>query len=100
MNERDRAAADDWIRDNVPDPEEYSFEDTEEACSTESYFFLRYRDSATIVYEVAVKDGKVSSVLQEVYHGEGSEEEPDERQWLVKPEGEERKRRKGKSSGA
>ncbi len=57
----------------MPDPAEYSFEDTEEAGSTESYFFLRYRDSATVVYKVAVKDGKVSSVLQEVYHGEGNQ---------------------------
>ena len=78
MNERDRAATDDWIRDNMPDPAEYSFEDSEDAGSTECYFFLRLRDSATVVYKVAVKDGKVSSVLQEVYHGEGSQEEPDE----------------------
>ncbi len=84
MNEKDRNAADDWIRDNMPDPAEYSFEDSEEAGSTESYFFLRHKDSATVVFKVAVKDGKVSSVLQEVYHGEGSQEEPDEQRWLVK----------------
>ncbi len=59
MNERDREAADDWIRDNMPDPAEYSFEDTEEAGSTESYFFPRYRDSATVVYKVAVKEAKL-----------------------------------------
>ena len=63
MNEKDREAADDWIRDNMPDPAECSFEDTEEAGSTESYFFLRYRDSATVVYRIAVKGGKVSSVV-------------------------------------
>ncbi len=40
--------------------------------------FLRLRDSATVVYKVAVKDGKV-------YHGESSQEEPDEQRWLVKP---------------
>ena len=73
LNERDRAAADDWIRNNMPDPAECSFEDTEEAGSTDSYFFLRYRDSATVVYKVAV------------YHDEGSQEEPDEQRWLVEP---------------
>ncbi len=63
LNERDRKAADEWIREHLPDPDEYSLEDTEEAGSTESYFFLRYRDSATVVHKVAVKDGKVSSVV-------------------------------------
>ena len=96
MNERDREAADDWMRDHLPDAEDCSLEDSEEAGSTENYFFLRLRDSATVVYKVAVKDGKVSSVLQEVYHGESSQEEPDERKWLVKPEGQERQRRKGR----
>ena len=75
MNEKDRNAADDWIRDHMPDPAEYSFE---EAGTTESYFFLRYRDSATVVYKVAVTDRKVTSVRLEVYHGESSQEEPDE----------------------
>ena len=74
MNERDRAAADDWIREHMPDPAEYSFEDTEEAGVTESYFLLRHRDSATVVYRVAVKDGTVTSVKQEVYHGESRQE--------------------------
>ena len=55
MNERDRNAADDWIRDNMPDPAEYSLEDSEEQRDTQSYFFLRYRDSATVVYKFAVK---------------------------------------------
>ena len=68
MNEKDREAADDWMRDHLPDPDEYSLEDTEEAGSTERYFFLRLRDSATAVYEIAVKDGNVISALQEVYH--------------------------------
>ncbi len=77
MNEKDCNAADDWIRDNMPDPAEYSFEDTEETGTTESYFFLRYRDSATVVYKVAVTDRKVTSVGLEVYHGESSQEEPD-----------------------
>ena len=100
MNERDREAADDWIRDNMPDPDEYSLEDSEEERALQKYFFLRYRDSATVVYKVAVKDGKVTSVLQEVYHGESSQEEPDERRWLVKPEGQERERGKREGSGS
>ena len=58
MNERDRAAADDWMRDLLPDPDEYSLEDSEEQGDTQKYFFLRHRDSATVVYKVAVKDGK------------------------------------------
>ena len=86
MNEIDKAAADDWMRDHLPDPNECSLEDSEEQADTQSYFFLRLRDSATVVYKVAVKDGKVTSVLQEVYHGESSQEEPDERKWLVEPE--------------
>ncbi len=100
MNERDREATDDWMRAHLPDAAEYSLEDSEEAGSTECYFFLRLRDSATVVYKVAVKDGKVTSVLQEIYHGEGSQEEPDERQWLVKPEGEERERGRREGSGS
>ena len=100
MEERNRVAADDWMRDHLPDAAECSLEDNEEQGGTQSYFFLRHRDSATVVYKVAVFDGKVTSVLQEVYHGEGSQEEPDERQWLVKPEGEERKREKGEGGGS
>ena len=56
MNERDRQAADDWMRDHLPDAAEYSLEDNEEEGATQSYFFLRHRDSATVVYKVAVKD--------------------------------------------
>ncbi len=78
MNERDRAAADDWMRDHLPDPDECSLDDNEEEGDTQSYFFLRCHDSATVVYKVAVKDGEVISVRLEVYHGEGSQEEPDE----------------------
>ena len=78
MNEEDRNAADDWIRDNMPDPAECSLEDNEEEGDTQSYFFLRYRDSAIVVYKVAVKDGKV-------YHGQSSQEKPDAERWLVKP---------------
>ena len=52
------------MREHMPDSDEYSLEDSEEAGSTESYFFLRYRDSATVVYKVAVKDSKITSVLQ------------------------------------
>ena len=87
MNEKDRNAADDWIRDKMPDPADCSLEDNEEQGDTQSYFFLRLRDSATVVYKVAVKDGIVTSVLQEVYHGEGNQEEPDEQRWFVKPNG-------------
>ena len=100
MNARDRKAADDWMRGHLPDPDECSLEDSEEAGSTESYFFLRLRDSASVVYKVAVEDGKVSSVLQEVYDGESSQEESDERKWLVEPEREERERRKGEGRGS
>ena len=57
MNERDRAAADDWMRD-MPDPDQYSLEDSEDEGDTQKYFFLRQSDSATVVYKVAVKDGK------------------------------------------
>jgi hypothetical protein len=93
LNEQDRAAADDWMRDHLPDPDEFELHDSEEAGSTESYFFLRHRDSASVVYKVAVQDGIVTSVLQEIYYGESSQEEPDERKWLIEPEEEERKRR-------
>ncbi len=67
MNERDRAAGDDWMRDHLPDPDECSLEDTEEAGSTGSYFFLRYRDSATVVFKVAVKDGRRTLARWETY---------------------------------
>ena len=46
MNERDTEAADDWIRDHMPDPDHFSFEDNEEEGDTQKYFFLRFFDSA------------------------------------------------------
>ncbi len=58
MNERNRNTADDWMRDHLPDPDEYSLEENEEAGDTQNYFFLRYRDSATVVYQVAVTHGR------------------------------------------
>ncbi len=58
MNERNRNTADDWMRDHLPDPDEYSLEENEEAGDTQKYFFLRYRDSATVVYKVTVEDGR------------------------------------------
>jgi hypothetical protein len=64
-------AADDWLREHLPDPDEFSLEDNEEEGETQKYFFLRYRDSATVVYLVAVKDGKVTSVKKEVYYAGG-----------------------------
>ena len=63
MNERDKETADDWMREHIPGPDEYSLEDDKEEGNTQKYFFLRYRDSATVVYKVAVRDGKVSSVV-------------------------------------
>ena len=47
------------------------------------YFFFRLLDSATVVYKVAVKDGNVTSVRLAVYHGEGSQDEPDEQRWIL-----------------
>ena len=88
MDERDTEAADDWMRDHMPDPDHFSFEDNEEEGDTQKYFFLRYRDRASVVYLVAVKDGKVTSIKKEVYHAEGSHEEPDEEEWIVGPQGE------------
>ena len=35
-----------------------TLEDNEGEGSTQKYFFLRYLDSATVVYKVAVKNGK------------------------------------------
>jgi hypothetical protein len=89
MNEQDTEAADDWMREHLPDPDEFSLEDNEEEGDTQKYFFLRYCDSATVVYLVAVNDGKVRSVKQEVYYAEGKQEGPGEERWIVKP------RRKG-----
>ena len=41
-------------RTTLPDPDHCSLEDNEEEGDTQSYFFLRHRDSATVVYKVAV----------------------------------------------
>jgi hypothetical protein len=60
------------MREHLPDPVRFSLEDNEEQGGTQLYFFRRYHDSATVVYKVAVKDGKVTSLLKEVYHGHGS----------------------------
>ena len=89
MKERDRDAADDWMRDHLPDPDDFSLEDNEERRSSNEqlYFFLRYSDSATVVYRVAVKDGKVRSVKMEVYEDEYDAENPKEERWIVKPQG-------------
>jgi len=76
MNERDRDAADDWTRDHLPDPDEFSLEDNEERRREQRYFFLRYCDSATVVYRVAVNDGKVESVKMEVHEDEFDAESP------------------------
>ena len=37
------------MREHMPDSDEYSLEDSEEAGSTESYFFLRYRNPHPLV---------------------------------------------------
>ncbi|MBI4586227.1 MAG: hypothetical protein HY717_19625 [Planctomycetes bacterium] len=89
MKERDRDAADDWMRDHMPDPDKYSLEDNEERRSSneQRYFFLRYSDSATVVYRVAVKVGKVKSVKMEVYDDEYDAENPKEERWIVRPKG-------------
>jgi hypothetical protein len=55
MNERDTEAADDWIREHMPDPDQFSLEDNEEEGHTQKYFFLRYRDSATVVQPLTVR---------------------------------------------
>ena len=87
MNDKDLEIADDWMREHMPDPDDFSFEDAEGEGNTEKYFFLRYRDSATIVYLVTVEEGQLISVKKEVYYAEGSQEGPDEEEWIVKPEG-------------
>ncbi len=75
MNERDREAADDWMLDHLPDPGEYSLEDSEDERDTQKYFLLRYRDSATVVYKVAVKDAQRGEQSQAY----GSRSRPSER---------------------
>ena len=97
MNERDRDAADDWMRDHLPDPDEYSLEDNEERRSEQRYFFLRYSDSAMVVYRVRVKGGRVVSVKQEVYADEVFEGKAKEERWIVRPESRSRGSKEGSS---
>ena len=59
MDENRRNAADDWIHDNMPDPDEYSLEDNEEEEDTQSYLFLS--SSAAVV----CKPGKGERTAQE-----------------------------------
>ncbi|MBN1459423.1 MAG: hypothetical protein JXA57_07790 [Armatimonadetes bacterium] len=89
MNDRDRDAADDWIRDHMPDPDQFSLEDNEERRDEQLYYFLRYRDSAMVVYRIKVKGGMVVSVKKEVYIDEVFEGNPQEERWIVKPQGRE-----------
>ncbi len=41
MNERDRDAADDWMRDHMPDPDEFSLEDNEERSNVAKFVMWR-----------------------------------------------------------
>ena len=91
MNERDRDAADDWMRDHLPDPDVYSLEDNEERRFEQLYFFLRYRDGAMVLYRVRVKCGRVVSVKQEVYTAEVFEGKAKEECWIVRPKGRSRR---------
>ena len=80
LNERDRDAADDWMRDHSPDPDECSLEDSEDKGNVQSYFFLRCRDSATRDREPtngAADGNRVSVVVvrvefRSVLHGQSS----------------------------
>jgi len=93
MTDRDRKAADYWMRDHLPDPDHFSLEDNEEEGDTQKYFFLRYRDSAMVVYLVAIKNGNVKSVKKEAYR-EFDDEKPEAEEWIVMPKGERRKRQR------
>ena len=44
MKDRDRDAADDWMKDYLPDPDEYSLEDNEERRYEQRFFFPRDSD--------------------------------------------------------
>jgi len=87
MNERDRDAADDWMRGHLPDPAKFSLEDNEERRFEQLYYLLRYRDGAMVVYRVRVKGGKVVSVKKEVYNDEVFEGNQKEARWIVRPKG-------------
>jgi hypothetical protein len=41
MKDRDRDAADDWMREHMPDPDQLSLEDNEERGCEERFYFLR-----------------------------------------------------------
>ena len=62
MKDRDRDAADDWMREHMPSEDEFSLEDNDERGCEERYYFLRGRDSAMVVYRIRVKGGRVVSV--------------------------------------
>ena len=53
MNELDTEVVVYWIRDHMPDPDQFSFEDNEEEEDTQKYFFVRHRDSATAVWPLS-----------------------------------------------
>jgi hypothetical protein len=67
MNDRDRDAADDWMREHMPSEDEFSLEDNDERGCEQRYYFLRGRDSAMVVYRIRGKGGRVVSVKQEVF---------------------------------
>jgi len=69
MKDRDRDAADDWMRDHMPSEDECSLEDNDERGCEQRYYFLRGRDSAMVVFRIRVKGGRVVSVKQEVFDG-------------------------------
>ena len=46
MNDRDRDAAGDWMRERMPSEDEFSLEDNDERGCEQRYYFLRGRDSA------------------------------------------------------
>ena len=87
MKDRDRDAADDWMRDHMPDPDQFSLEDNDERGCEQRYYFLRGRDSAMVVFRIRVKGGRVVSVIEEVFIDEDVEGEPTEERWIVRPEG-------------
>jgi hypothetical protein len=99
MNDRDRDAADAWMLDHLLDPDKFSLEDNEERRDEQRYSFLRYRDSAMVVYRVKVKGGTVVSVKKEVYVDEDIQGTPEEERWIVKRQAGEHGARGGRSSG-
>jgi hypothetical protein len=67
MNDRDRDAADDWMWEHIPGPDEFSLEDNDERGCEPWFHFLRGRDSAMVVFRIRVKVGQVVSVNEEVF---------------------------------